>query len=441
MDVNACNYDNTATCDDGNCTYPPTATETATSCDSYVWSMNGTTYTSSGTYTHVASGPCPTTTTLTLTINSATSNIDTRTECGAYTWPLNGITYTSSGVYTFVSTNSNGCVHTETLNLTIQPAGCMDTTASNYNSAATCDDGSCSYINYLTYVPDDNFENFLESGDPAINGRDFMGNGIANDDYVFTANIDTVPDFRFSGYNPNRLSYLNISDLTGIEDFAALTELHARNNNITNLGIQTDPLSPVFGLPYLSNNTALTELSLRDNPLTTLDISYNTALTHIFIGWTDLTTLDLSNNIALTHIYGEYNKLTSLDLSNNPALQTVFGTYASSALEEVDLRSGGNTNMLLGHPMINNQDSPQGLVQTYATVYVDNVPYANQKFTQFDPGVIFGCGPGVVGGCTDTGSMPATYYNNAGGTGSVTSGTQATNYDNTATCDDGNCTY
>ena len=35
-----------------------------------------------------------------------------------------------------------------------------------------------------TYVPDDNFEAYLEA-----NG---MGNGIANDDYVTTSNIDTV---------------------------------------------------------------------------------------------------------------------------------------------------------------------------------------------------------------------------------------------------------
>ena len=35
-----------------------------------------------------------------------------------------------------------------------------------------------------TYVPDDNFEAYLES-----NG---MGNGIANDDYVTTSNINII---------------------------------------------------------------------------------------------------------------------------------------------------------------------------------------------------------------------------------------------------------
>jgi hypothetical protein len=59
--------------------------------------------------------------------------------------------------------------------------GCTDSTAFNYNAAANTDDGSCYFA---TYVPDNNFEAYLEA-----NG---MGNGIPNDDYVNTANINTV---------------------------------------------------------------------------------------------------------------------------------------------------------------------------------------------------------------------------------------------------------
>ena len=91
---------------------------TATACDSYTW--NGTTYTTSGTYTDVsanASG-CDHTETLTLTINNSTSNSTTATACDSYTW--NGTTYTTSGTYTDVSANASGCDHTETLNLSIE---------------------------------------------------------------------------------------------------------------------------------------------------------------------------------------------------------------------------------------------------------------------------------------------------------------------------------
>ncbi|SCY76232.1 T9SS type A sorting domain-containing protein, partial [Flavobacterium caeni] len=39
-----------------------------------------------------------------------------------FTWAATGNTYTESGAYTNVTTNANGCVHTETLNLTINQA-------------------------------------------------------------------------------------------------------------------------------------------------------------------------------------------------------------------------------------------------------------------------------------------------------------------------------
>jgi hypothetical protein len=98
-----------------------TATVNQTACDSYTWALNGTTYTNSGTYTHVgtnASG-CPLTTTLNLIINSSTTASVTETACNSYAWPLNGTTYSTSGTYTHEGTNAAGCLLTTTLNLTI----------------------------------------------------------------------------------------------------------------------------------------------------------------------------------------------------------------------------------------------------------------------------------------------------------------------------------
>ena len=94
---------------------------THTACDSYTWSVNGTTYTTSGTYTDVSTNAtgCTHTETLVLTINSSTSNSTIVTDCDSYTWAVNGATYTTSGTYTDVSTNASGCTHTETLVLTI----------------------------------------------------------------------------------------------------------------------------------------------------------------------------------------------------------------------------------------------------------------------------------------------------------------------------------
>ena len=118
----------------------------------------------------------------------------------------------------------------------------------------------------LTYVPDDNFEAYLEA-----NG---MGDGISLNNSVFTSAIDTVSILYVSAKN--------ISDLTGIEDFTALTDLDCSNNYvITSLDV--------------SNNTALTDLLCFDNQLISLDVS----------GASDLTLLDCSNN-----------QLTSLDVRN-----------------------------------------------------------------------------------------------------------------------------
>jgi hypothetical protein len=86
-------------------------TTTASACDTYTWSVNGQTYSSSGTYTSVSG--CGTET-LILTITATTNNTTTTSACGTYTWQVNGTTYTASGDYTEI----NGC-QSNVLHLTI----------------------------------------------------------------------------------------------------------------------------------------------------------------------------------------------------------------------------------------------------------------------------------------------------------------------------------
>jgi hypothetical protein len=81
-------------------------TTTISACDTYTWSVNGATYTQSGTYTDVDG--CATET-LVLTITPSTNNTTTISACDTYTWAVNGQTYTASGTYTDV----DGCA-TET---------------------------------------------------------------------------------------------------------------------------------------------------------------------------------------------------------------------------------------------------------------------------------------------------------------------------------------
>ncbi len=141
-----------------------------------------------------------------------------------------------------------------------------------------------------TFVPDNNFEAYLEA-----NG---MGNGTPNDDYVTTANISGVGSLIVWGYN--------IADLTGIEDFTSLSMLFCFNNQLTTLD--------------LSQNTQLNDLRCNDNQLTTLNVSTNTSLTTFFCYNNLLTSIVGLGNTNVNDLRCSGNQLTSLDVSGLPAL-------------------------------------------------------------------------------------------------------------------------
>ena len=152
-----------------------------------------------------------------------------------------------------------------------------------------------------TYVPDDNFENELIK----------QGYDAVLDDSVTTANINTVTNLDVNS--------LNISDLTGIEAFSALTRLDCEQNKLTTLD--------------LSKNTTLNYLDIDANALTSLEVSLNTALTFLECADNQLITIDLSQNIALTVALCENNQLTSLDLRNgNNTLVVDFSTTGNPDL-------------------------------------------------------------------------------------------------------------
>jgi len=159
-----------------------------------------------------------------------------------------------------------------------------------------------------TYVPDNNFEAYLEA-----NG---MGNGIANDDSVTTANIDIVTHLYIQSQN--------ISDLTGIGDFLALTHLTCFLNSITSLD--------------LSNNTALIYLNCYVNLITSLNLSNNTALIYLNCFDNSITSLNLSANTALTLLDCHNNQLTSLDLRNgNNTMITYLNSTVNPNLTCIDV--------------------------------------------------------------------------------------------------------
>lgn len=118
------------------------AAETVTACDSYTW--NGSTYTTSGTqtYAYTSTTGCPSVDTLYLTINASTAGSETASACNYFVW--NGSAYTESGVYTHTFTNANGCDSVATLNLTI------NTQVTNTVSATACDSYTWNGVVYTT---------------------------------------------------------------------------------------------------------------------------------------------------------------------------------------------------------------------------------------------------------------------------------------------------
>ncbi|WP_299434700.1 matrixin family metalloprotease [uncultured Aquimarina sp.] len=161
-----------------------------------------------------------------------------------------------------------------------------------------------------TAIPDANFEAALE----ALGYDDISGNG-------------QVPTYLIENVTSLDVQYSNISDLTGIEDFTALQFIQVRNNSLTTLD--------------LSANTALITVAFRENSIATLDISNSPNITDIYGAFNNLTTINLSNNTLLEVLAIRNNSLSILDLSTNAALTQV--NVRNNSLTSIDLRNGANT--------------------------------------------------------------------------------------------------
>ena len=118
----------------------------------------------------------------------------------------------------------------------------------------------------------------------------------------------SIPTANISGITHLDVNNKNITSLTGIEDFIALTNLWCYQNQLTSLDF--------------SSNTALEFLYSSNNQLTSLDVSNNTALEFLYCFNNQLTSLDVkaTNHLEILHCFN--NQLTSLDVrnGNNPVI-------------------------------------------------------------------------------------------------------------------------
>jgi len=195
-----------------------------------------------------------------------------------------------------------------------------------------------------TAIPDANLEDYLETHaldgtTVAIGDATSMGDGIANNSFVFTDRISEVLLLDISD--------LGISDLTGIQDFTALENLFCSNNNleILNIANNTNLVSLLCGSNNLinldvSNNTNLTTLNCADNQIQTLDVSNNLVLNSLTVSGNQLSVIDVSNNTDLTLLSVSNNRIVGeLVVANNSNLESLF--CASNQISTLDV--SGNT--------------------------------------------------------------------------------------------------
>jgi len=212
------------------------------------------------------------------------------------------------------------------------------------NSATLSTGFVIKYKYNMTNVPDDNFELYLEThasnGDVvALGASNSLGNGVLNDNLVYTSRIETVTSLDVSGYAATNDSE-RISDLTGIEDFTALTYLECSVNLLTELDVsQNINLSTlrcrINSLTSLNvdSNVNLTELNCSANQLSEINIDNNTALTWFACYQNfDISSLNLVNNPALVYLNCHFMHLTELNTSQNTNLETLrcFGNDITS---------------------------------------------------------------------------------------------------------------
>lgn len=156
-----------------------------------------------------------------------------------------------------------------------------------------------------TYLPDDFFEQYLID----------QGYDTVLDNYVSTSIISNIDTIDING--------INVTDLTGLKDFTALTHLDISSTLILNLDV--------------SANTALISLNINDTSIASLDLNTNTSLDILYADNTLLSSLDVSTNTALTILDISNTSINSIDVGNNTSLMSL--SLSETSIVKINLNS------------------------------------------------------------------------------------------------------
>lgn len=195
-----------------------------------------------------------------------------------------------------------------------------------------------------------------------------------------------TPDGKVPTDKINKITYLDVSyssitDLTGIEDFVALTNFYTMQNQLVTLDVSKNVNLTILRCDSnttietlnVSENTKLTQLLCGNNKIKNLNLSKLTDLRELYCDKNQLTSINLSNNTKLEKLYIDNNQLTGLDLTKNTALKYLYCKY-NKPMSELNLKNGKNT--------LIDKNSFYATENTSLTcILVDDVAYSNTNWT------------------------------------------------------------
>jgi ELWxxDGT repeat protein len=194
-----------------------------------------------------------------------------------------------------------------------------------------------------TYVPDDNFEEYLIT----LEKDDVL------DDYVLTANINQIEELTMIARG--------IKDLTGIEDFEALKNLDVASNLLTEVNVNSNSNLETLNISsnqltnlHTRSNLKLETVNAAFNKLTTVNLSLITKI--LDVNTNEFTTLNLTGMVYLEELNCKSNSnLSELILTSTPSIKEIQASFCG--LSTIDL-SGNNQliNLDVSYNNISNLD-------------------------------------------------------------------------------------
>lgn len=211
-------------------------------------------------------------------------------------------------------------------------------------------------------IPDANFKAYL-IGNTAIN---------TNSDNEIQCSEASSFTGTISCFN------LNISDMTGIEAFTAITALYCHTNSISSLD--------------LSNNLALEELGCSSNALTSLDLSSNSSLIYLDASTNTLAELNVANgnntNLPNISFNAQYNpNLTCIEVDDATYSSTTWALIDSQTSFSENCNASSSINEISNNLITVYPNPTNGLIYFESSIDQVNVYELNGKLLQTEQNI------------------------------------------------------